>query len=662
MKRIICLLLTLCLLAACSLAGAEGAPSLGKPYANPNLMSAFTEQPGPEENYYLYVNYDGFVQATTGGPKYLASQEGRVYQALSRNVAEIGRNTEYTDPDSQVVRVLYSLITDHEKREQDGLAPLLSRIERLRAVQSTEELTALLQEEGFLLRMPFLNCSFQKSYLDPEQFILRVSRLPVINLIDPPEDATPEEMNATPKKDFETSRRKLLIMQYSEEEADRLLQEIARYDDDFAADSTDWLPQDSAPVSLETVRENCPLLYALLNAVGMVKEGAETQPVYEIDPTELSTVLEWYTDQNLETLKAIVALSLFAEASRCLNQEMFQESPDAGSLKGEENRVYDTLFAIAQFPMEQAYVTHYCPEETWRIATDLFGEIREAMRARIEASDWMLEETKERAMAKLDDLMLARIVPPGGNFDCGPLLEKLRGCDTLMDAATFSLRFDRQCMMRYTGEAIGKDNPYTREHSSTVFTYGGHYEPSQNMFVLGASALTEAWCDSTSRATLLGSLGWHIGHELSHGYDFLGAQRDATGARSLFSEEDDAIFRKKAMAVAAQLDRIENGNGVKVKGETVITEAMADMTGATLMLDLAKQEADFDYDAFFRTCAKVNFAYDPGDDGNNENPHPLYHVRVNFTLAHFDEFYRTYPTVTEGTPMYIAPENRILVW
>ena len=83
MKRIICLLLTLCLLAGCSLAGAEDAASLGKPYANPNLMTAFTQQPGPEENYYLYVNYDGFVQATTGGHTYLASQEGRVYRALS---------------------------------------------------------------------------------------------------------------------------------------------------------------------------------------------------------------------------------------------------------------------------------------------------------------------------------------------------------------------------------------------------------------------------------------------------------------------------------------------------------------------------------------------------------------------------------------------------
>ena len=552
-------------------------------------------------------------------------------------------------------------MTDTEKRDADGLAPLMAKVARVKAAETTDDLLALLQEEGFLLSTPFLNCSFTKSALDPEQFIVQVSRGPMIELIMPPENATPEEM-AEMKKDFETSRRKLLIMQYSEEEADRLVQEIARYDDDFATDWPAWLTPENKPVSLETVRENSPLLYALLNAGGMVKEGAETQPVYQISPGDFSTFLAWYTDENLETLKAMVALSLFNQAGSCLNQEIYRETPDSGSLKNEANMVFDTISAIARLPMEQAYVTHYCPAETWQIATNLFEEVREAMRARINASDWLLAETKERAMAKLDDLILGQIVPKGGNFDCEPLLEKLRGVDTLMDAAALCLRFDRQCMMRYAGEAIDRDNPYTREMGAGALPYAGHFEPSQNMFVLGAPALSAVWCDNTSRATLLGSLGWHIAHELSHGYDFIGAQRDATGTRSLFSEEDSAIFKEKAMAVAAVLDRIENGNGVKVKGEIVITEAMADMTGITLMLDLAKKEKDFDYDAFFRTCAKVNFAYEPGDDGNTMNPHPLYHVRINYTLAHFDEFYRTYPSVTEGTPMYQAPEDRILVW
>ena len=77
MKRLICLLLILCLLGACSLAWAENQASLGKPYANPNLLDSFTERPGPEENYFIWANYDLFVEATAGAEKIKADLHTR---------------------------------------------------------------------------------------------------------------------------------------------------------------------------------------------------------------------------------------------------------------------------------------------------------------------------------------------------------------------------------------------------------------------------------------------------------------------------------------------------------------------------------------------------------------------------------------------------------
>ena len=38
------------------------------------------------------------------------------------------------------------------------------------------------------------------------------------------------------------------------------------------------------------------------------------------------------------------------------------------------------------------------------------------------------------------------------------------------------------------------------------------------------------------------------------------------------------------------------------------------------------------------------------------------YIRINYVVAQFEEFYETFPSVKEGTPMYIAPENRILIW
>ena len=49
MKRMICMLLTLCLLAGLSLAGAENPGPYGKPWPNSNIYGNWpAERPGPE--------------------------------------------------------------------------------------------------------------------------------------------------------------------------------------------------------------------------------------------------------------------------------------------------------------------------------------------------------------------------------------------------------------------------------------------------------------------------------------------------------------------------------------------------------------------------------------------------------------------------------------
>ena len=239
MKKFISALMALCLLMACCPAWAEEAASLGKPYANPNLYTIFPadERPGPEENFYLYANYDSFMEAAADTRGLISSQATKTYEILTEEISEISRNTEFTDTETQIIRLLYGLATDTQKREQDGLAPLLSRVGRIRAVKSTEELTALFQEDGFLPGMPFLNFSFQPAYRDKGEFVLSIAKSPILNKLPLPDNATPEEMTAGDKPDLEDGRRILMRMQYTEEEADRLVGEIARYDDDFTGEA-----------------------------------------------------------------------------------------------------------------------------------------------------------------------------------------------------------------------------------------------------------------------------------------------------------------------------------------------------------------------------------------------------------------------------------------
>ena len=76
--------------------------------------------------------------------------------------------------------------------------------------------------------------------------------------------------------------------------------------------------------------------------------------------------------------------------------------------------------------------------------------------------------------------------------------------------------------------------------------------------------------------------------------------------------------------------------------------------------------ANFDYDLFFRTYAGYYNWYFKDRDAyfnmySNE-VHPFPFFRVNFTVQNMDEFYETYPSVVEGTPMYLRPEEREVLW
>ena len=43
------------------------------------------------------------------------------------------------------------------------------------------------------------------------------------------------------------------------------------------------------------------------------------------------------------------------------------------------------------------------------------------------------------------------------------------------------------------------------------------------------------------------------------------------------------------------------------------------------------------------------------------DPHPVHYLRINATLAQFEEFDEFYD-IREGDGMYLSPEDRVAVW
>ena len=99
-------------------------------------------------------------------------------------------------------------------------------------------------------------------------------------------------------------------------------------------------------------------------------------------------------------------------------------------------------------------------------------------------------------------------------------------------------------------------------------------------------------------------------------------------------------------------------------GERVKTEAIADMTSMKCLLHIARQMEGFDYDAFFRQYA-ILWRDQSTPESMKEHilmdPHPVHYLRINATLAQFEEFDEFYD-IREGDGMYLSPEDRVAVW
>jgi len=261
---------------------------------------------------------------------------------------------------------------------------------------------------------------------------------------------------------------------------------------------------------------------------------------------------------------------------------------------------------------------------------------------------------------------LAPLTAMGGMYDCEPLKTALQSCNTLLDAAAACKVFTQRCIMRYVGQ------PYTRGchyimNANPVMTSNGVFSPDQNIIWIGAGALNMPMFNTKSKATMLGTIGQHLAHELSHAFDSNEALHDANGQGPLFTEKTLKAFTEKVNAMIAEMNKIEAFDGEKLNGSYKVAELLADVTGASLSLEVAKKTENFDYAeffesyaTFFRTCSPDRELW--AEHSRSTNPHPLSYIRINYTVAQFDEFYEAFPSVKEGTPMYIAPEDRILIW
>jgi putative endopeptidase len=250
-------------------------------------------------------------------------------------------------------------------------------------------------------------------------------------------------------------------------------------------------------------------------------------------------------------------------------------------IKPRWKRVLGTIEGEAGEALGQMYVKVAFPADSKAKMETLVGNLRTALKARIEKLDWMSDETKKKAIAKWETF-----TPKIGYPD---KWRDWAGLTTGRDSYLGNVRAADEFNYKWNLGKIGKPVDKT-EWGMSPQTVNAYYNPQQNEIVFPAAILQPPFFDpKADDAFNYGGIGAVIGHEMTHGYDDQGARFGPTGNFEVWwTPADGKAFAGRTDKLINQFNGYEAAPGKKVNGKLTLGENIADLGGLNTAYDAMK--------------------------------------------------------------------------
>jgi endothelin-converting enzyme/putative endopeptidase len=314
------------------------------------------------------------------------------------------------------------------------------------------------------------------------------------------------------------------------------------------------------------------------------------------------------------------------------------------------------------------YVERHYPAESNRQMSELIANLRAGLEARIAASMWMDEPTKQQARAKLAAFD-PRIGHPSKWIDYTPLrIDRKDLLGNTVRAGEFAWRLQLERLPK----------PVDRElWSMTPQTVNAYYNSLMNQITFPAAILQPPYFDpAADPAVNYGAIGAIIGHEIGHGFDDQGRQFDATGRiRDWWTPAAAAEFAKRTEALGKQYDQFEPIPGTKVNGKLTMGENIGDLGGLEMAYAAYRRYVSqhgeppvvdgFTGDQRFFIAFGQAWRSKLREGALRErllsDPHSPPEQRVNGVVRNADAWYRAFD-IKPGDKLYLAPQDRVSIW
>ena len=317
----------------------------------------------------------------------------------------------------------------------------------------------------------------------------------------------------------------------------------------------------------------------------------------------------------------------------------------------------------------ELYVAKHFPPAAKERMTQLVKNLQIALGERIDAQEWMSEETKKAAHEKLNTFTVKIGYPDKWDDYSGLIV------DPSLSYAENCRRMSEFEWNKHVEEKWGK--PVDREEwHMTPQTVNAYYNPTTNEICFPAGILQYPFFDmEEDDAFNYGAIGVVIGHEMTHGFDDQGRQFDKDGNfANWWTDEDAAKFNERTQVIVDFFDKIEVLPGLNANGKLTLGENIADHGGLMISMQAFKNATKENplpvingftpEQRFYLSYSGVWAGHVRDEEIRNltkSDVHSLSRWRVNGTLPHIDDWYTAFG-ITEESPMFVPQEERLKIW
>ena len=646
----------------------------GKPWIDSNLKEnvVSSQRPSPKDDYHLYVNYDWLLKNEIPEGEKGINSFYQVQKTVEENIIEVLTDPKLPGHDAELVQSLYNAILDWKSRDVLGIKPLQPVIEQIKNIKTIDELSDFITspEKTFLVPK-FVGVANTVKPDDSLSYITEIG-FDGFMLNDSAEYKKRTEVG---ERYYEAglykSKAMLSRLGYSETEVEKMFNDMLVLETKLAKKafsnaqmhSPDLIRRGNNAISVKKLASLSPK-FPLMRFIENYGYG-EAKEFLVSAPRRISVLNRVYKKDNLELIKAYMIIRTACNYASLLDSQAYDVAVKAENMIiGSKGKVEDKKMAVQivrnllKTPLNKAYLERNDLSELKERITKVCEDTVAIYRKMLDEEEWLSEKTKEKALEKLDSIRIHAVYPEKW-IDYSAL--EFKGLP-LIECVKAIVDFNRELDLTHTN---GKVDRTLWQNEELLIANAFYYPVENSINIIPGLMGSPFYYEGMPQEALMGGVGVIIGHEISHAFDTTGTMFDKDGNfKNWWTRKDFKAFKKRAAKLIAYYDNITVWDGVKSNGTLVQGEAIADMAGMKAMLKLAKTIPGFDYKRFFEAFA-INwrgiYPVEFEQFLNYNDPHPKFYQRTNVTVQQFDEFYETYD-IKPGDNMYLAPEERILVW